>query len=85
MRYEPELVFLDPGLDRCLSNCRARPWESHKYSSKAEQDSKLQFLLQWVMEYYDREGEMSFTGHMAIYNRYDGPKRFVTKVTVQSK
>ncbi len=43
--YGPELVFLDPGLDVCLSNCRNRPWEPHKYATKAEQDSKLEFLL----------------------------------------
>lgn len=80
LKYEPELVLLDPGVERCLSNCRARPWESHKYSSKDEQDSKLDVLLQWVKEYYERDGDMSFARHKDIYSRYDGPKRLVVNV-----
>ncbi|QDU66066.1 hypothetical protein [Engelhardtia mirabilis] len=35
----PELVFLDPGLEVCLAHCRARPWEPHKYPTKAAQDT----------------------------------------------
>jgi len=33
--FMPILVFLDPGEERCISNCRSRPWEPHKYASKA--------------------------------------------------
>jgi len=76
--YRPELIFLDPGLERCLSNCRSRPWETHKYASKEEQDSRLAFLLQWVADYYTREGDMSLAGHEALFQRYDGPKQLIT-------
>ena len=57
--FRPHVLVLDPGLEQCLSNCQARPWEPHKYSSKEEQDSSLSFLLNWVEEYYSREGDMS--------------------------
>jgi len=80
--YEPELVFLDPGLERCLSNCRGRTWEAHKYSSREEQDSKLEYLLQWVTDYYERDGDMSLAGHEEIYASYDGPKRRVSDVHI---
>ena len=72
--HGPYLVFLDPGLDQCMANCRARPWEPHKYRSKAEQDAKLAFLLQWVAAYYTRDGDMSWAEHQRVYERYDGPK-----------
>lgn len=78
--YEPELVFLNPGLDQCQSNCRARPWEKHKYATRAEQESKLDFLLQWVADYYSRDGDMSLTGHEELFERYCGPKRVVTEL-----
>src|SRR4051812_7293266 len=27
-------VFLNPGIDPCIANARARPWEPHKYPSQ---------------------------------------------------
>lgn len=80
LAYSPELVFLNPGLEKCVSNCLARPLEKHKYASKDEQDSKLEFLLQWVADYYSREGHMSLAGHENLFQRYSGPKRMVTKL-----
>lgn len=61
------LVFLDPGLETCLANCRARPWEPHKYPSKQAQDEKLEFLLAWVEEYYVRDGDLSLQAHAALF------------------
>src|SRR5205085_11982896 len=29
------LVFLNPGAEACVDNARQRPWEPHKYASKA--------------------------------------------------
>lgn len=75
-----ELIFLNPGEEVCLAHCRARPWEPHKYASKAEQDAKLEFLLGWVREYYRREGPLSLSGHRAVFERYAGPKREVTSL-----
>ena len=73
--YEPHLLFLDPGLEQCQRNCKDRPWEPHKYRSKAEQDEKLTFLLSWVADYYVRDDDMSYQGHMALFQSYAGPKQ----------
>ena len=83
LQYEPELIFLDPGRDTCLSNCRNRPWEPHKYASKAEQDTKLEFLLQWVADYYERDGDMSYDAHRTLFETYPGPKRHVQSFSAQ--
>jgi len=81
--YEPYLLFLDPGLEQCHMNCKARPWEPHKYSSKAEQDEKLAFLLSWVADYYCRDGEMSYQGHEALFQSYAGPKQHLPELPGQ--
>lgn len=70
----PILLFIDPGVDACVANCRSRPWEPHKYGSKAEQDEKLDFLLSWVRQYYSREGELSLSAHRLLFDSYRGPK-----------
>jgi adenylate kinase family enzyme len=79
LKFEPHLMFLNPGEVRCVSNCRSRPWEPHKYSSKAEQDQRLAFLLSWVAEYYRRDGDMSLSAHAACFREYPGPKREYTE------
>ncbi len=68
------LIFLNPGLEACLANCRSRPWEPHKYASKQEQDKNLQFLLSWVVDYYTRSGSLSLKAHMLCFQAYAGPK-----------
>lgn len=75
LEWKPELVFMNPGQEVCISNCRDRPWEPHKYASKEEQDSKLEFLLGWVSAYYRREDEMSLRYHRKLFDAYNGPKR----------
>jgi adenylate kinase family enzyme len=80
--HRPVLVLLDPGEDQCIANCRARPWEPHKYESGTAQDERLAFLLSWVREYYTRDGDMSHAGHVATYDAYDGPKYLFTRQPV---
>lgn len=82
LALEPELLFLDPGEERCLANCMARAWEPHKYPSKERQDEQLKPLLEWVRGYYSRSGEMSHVAHRSLYHSYAGPKRRLTRVTV---
>jgi hypothetical protein len=77
--WTPELIFMDPGREVCISNCRRRPHEPHKYRTKEEQDQKLDFLLTWVADYYARDGLMSYRSHKELFDRYNGPKRRVTK------
>ena len=76
--HATEMVFMNPGEAACLSNCLARPWEAHKYSSKEEQDAKLAFLLDWVRGYYSRSGDMSLDAHRRLFDSYDGKKREIT-------
>jgi adenylate kinase family enzyme len=75
--WQPELIFLDPGREVCLRNCRSRPHEVHKYASKKEQDRMLAFLLEWVSAYYERDGPMSHRAHLELFARYNGPKRTI--------
>jgi adenylate kinase family enzyme len=79
LEFGPELILLDPGVDACIRHCEARPWEPHKYPSKEEQDKHLAFLLEWVRGYYIRDGEMSLSGHEALYAAYSGPKRRIVE------
>lgn len=72
--FAPLLVFLEPGAGACLENCRRRPWEPHKYTSKAEQDARLEFLLAWVGDYYTRDDDRSLAAHQSLFERYTGPK-----------
>ena len=78
LQFSPLLLFLNPGEAQCIANCQARPWEQHKYASREEQDSKLQYLLGWVREYYTRDGVMSLKAHRACFDGYTGPKRELT-------
>ena len=73
--YAPTLLFLEPGVEACLSNCRSRPWEPHKYTSKQEQDHHLDFLLTWVRAYYTRDDDPSQAVHQALFDTYNGPKQ----------
>jgi len=75
LEHGPTLIFLNPGLEACLNNCRSRPWEPHKYPSEAEQQARLEFLLSWVADYYTRTGPMSLSSHRACFDAYPGPKR----------
>jgi adenylate kinase family enzyme len=70
-----ELRFLNPGIDVCVANCRARPWEPDKYASKQEQDARLEFLLQWVRDYECRSDEYSLSRHRELFDGFPGHKR----------
>ena len=74
-RFKPLLLLLNPGKEQCISNCQSRPWEPHKYSSKAQQDERLSFLLAWVSDYYTRDGDMSLSAHVECFRAYTGPKK----------
>jgi len=73
-----ELVFMNPGKDVCLSNNRQRPWEPHKYGSKAQQDSMLPFLLDWVGQYYERDDNCSYACHRRLFDGFNGVKGELT-------
>ena len=76
-----ELVFLNPGVDACVANCRARPWEPHKYADKESQDRNLAFLIGWVREYESRDDEYSLGSHRWLFDRFNGVKREFTTLS----
>ena len=73
-----ELVFMNPGREVCLDNNRRRPWEPHKYASMEAQQSKLEFLLEWVDGYYQRDDAMSYACHRRVFDGFSGNKTEVT-------
>ena len=75
----PVLLLLDPGIEACLTNCRNRPWEPHKYASKDEQDERLELLLAWVEEYYTRTDSLSLADHRALFDGYAGRKQLIAQ------
>ena len=72
-----ELVFMNPGVQVCERNCRARPWEPHKYASAEAQDRNLAMLLEWVRSYPTRDDACSLASHRRLFDAYDGVKREV--------
>jgi len=83
LSFRPELIFLDVDAEVCERHCRARPFEAHKYGNPAQQNEKLDFLLQWVRDYYTRQGPMSHVEHLKLFESYSGPKaRYQVEVTV---
>ena len=72
LAFRPQLIWLDPGIEACLTNCRSRPWEPHKYASANEQDERLHFLLGWVVGYDEREGELGRADHRECFLSYEG-------------
>jgi adenylate kinase family enzyme len=69
-----EMIFLNPGVEACVENCRARPWESHKYESREAQDANLRMLIEWVREYETRDDEFSLREHRRLFDTHGGPK-----------
>ena len=70
-----EIIFLNPGIDTCLENCRLRPWEAHKYPSERAQNENLEMLMDWVSEYESRTDEFSCSVHREIFKSFPGKKR----------
>jgi adenylate kinase family enzyme len=69
-----EAIFLNPGVEQCVANCRNRPWEPHKYETKQQQDENLEMLIDWVKRYADRTDEFSLASHRALYEKIQGKK-----------
>ena len=73
-----EIIFLNLSIDDCLVNAKNRPWESHKYESKAAQDSNLSMLLEWISQYEVRDDTFSESAHNTFYQNYAGAKKMIT-------
>lgn len=69
-----EMIFLNPGTEQCIENCKNRPWEPLKYASKQQQDENLAMLIEWVKDYDARNDEFSLKSHRRLFDRFDGIK-----------
>jgi RNA polymerase sigma-70 factor (ECF subfamily) len=72
------LVLLDPGVEACIENAKQRPWEPHKYASKAAQDANLDMLIEWIRGYATRTDALSSSAHRALYDTFTGDKVVLT-------
>lgn len=72
--YCTELIFLNPGVEACVENCKARLWEPHKYPSPEAQDANLEMLIEWVKEYETRDDEFSLQQHRKLFDSHAGRK-----------
>jgi adenylate kinase family enzyme len=68
------LIFMNTGVEKCVANNMKRPWEPEKYKSAEDQNEKLEFLIKWVKEYYERDDEMSLQQHAKFYDEFAGAK-----------
>jgi adenylate kinase family enzyme len=66
------LVLVEPGVDACIANARARPWEPHKYASPQAQDANLEMLIEWIRAYATRDDTCSLRAHRALFDRFAG-------------
>ncbi|HEX8793119.1 MAG TPA: hypothetical protein VF765_19380 [Polyangiaceae bacterium] len=72
------LLFLNPGVEACIANARARPWEPQKYESKEAQDANLQMLIGWIRDYDTRDDVFGLKAHRALFDRFTGDKQELT-------
>jgi adenylate kinase family enzyme len=79
------LLFLNPGVEACVANARARPWEPHKYPTREEQDAGLEFLIGWIGDYATRSDVFSLAAHRAVFDGFAGQKvELVTREEIAS-
>mgnify|MGYP000550066842 CR=1 FL=1 len=70
-----QMFFLNPGVQVCVENARARPWEPHKYSSPEAQNKNLELLIAWIRDYEARRDVFSLAAHRALFDGFSGQKR----------
>lgn len=73
-----QAIFLNPGVQQCIDNANARPWESHKYASKSAQDKNLPMLIDWISQYDQRSDEFSLVAHQQLFDQFDRSKTELT-------
>lgn len=72
------VIYLDLSVAQCQHNARQRPWEPHKYASKAQQDANLAMLVDWIAGYEQRDDEFSRPAHLALFKQFGGEKHRLT-------
>ncbi|MCJ8273129.1 MAG: hypothetical protein MJK04_27475 [Psychrosphaera sp.] len=69
-----EIIFINLSAEQCVENAKNRPWEPHKYETKAAQDKNLGMLIDWIKQYDQREDEFSQIAHQRFYDGFTGKK-----------
>lgn len=68
------MIFINPGTETCITNCKNRPWEPHKYESQKAQDANLTMLIDWIKQYTERTDEFSLKAHRQLIDNFSGNK-----------
>lgn len=76
--FSNEMIFMNLPVEACIENAKSRPWEAHKYESKAAQDANLDMLIDWISQYAERSDTLSQVAHNRLYENYAGKKRMLT-------
>ena len=74
MPQASEIIFLNLSVSDCIANANQRPWEPHKYPSKAAQDANLEMLIEWIKQYDVRTDTFSRKAHQAMFDAFKGNK-----------
>lgn len=69
-----EMIFLNLPVTACIENAKNRPWEPHKYESKAAQDANLDMLIEWIAQYEHRTDHFSKAAHQMLFDQFTGKK-----------
>lgn len=73
-----DIIFMNLAIKDCIVNANNRPWEPHKYQSKAAQDANLAMLVEWISQYELRDDSFSKSAHIEFYQNYTGDKKMLT-------
>ncbi|MBD2859515.1 AAA family ATPase [Spongiibacter sp. KMU-158] len=77
--HASEIIFMNLSVEDCIANAKRRPWEPHKYESKAAQDANLMMLLDWIAQYPERDDTFSLKAHQQFYEGFGGDKIVIAK------
>lgn len=72
-----QAIFLNLPISLCIENAKNRPFEPHKYESKAAQDANLDMLIQWISQYEQRSDTFSKQAHQKLFDQFSGPKQML--------
>lgn len=68
------LVWLDLEWDVCKARLLGRGSESKAHMARTQSEAGLTKLLVWAATYRSREDTRSLSGHLALFQAFDGPK-----------
>ncbi len=74
-----EAIYMSLSIDSCIQNAKDRPWEPHKYESKAAQDKNLEMLINWIKGYSKRADTFSQDSHNELFENYPKLKRIISQ------